>query len=167
MRTSAADAEKAAREKRAFEDFVHQSGLPIDLASIQNRTPPEPDIICFHRLEGWIAFELVAITDENLARRVNTRQRNREPVEYIRGQDPTPGIIEDKLCNEGYRTDHPIELLVYTGAAISPDSQVLAEVRKKIACLGNGMFRRIWFVGDCCYLVWPSSGALAASAAWR
>ena len=39
-----------------------------DLATAEKRTPPEPDILCTHRTEGSVAFELVEICDPNLAR---------------------------------------------------------------------------------------------------
>ena len=45
---------KADRERRVFEEFVRKSGLPIDVATIESREPPEPDIRCFHSHDGPI-----------------------------------------------------------------------------------------------------------------
>jgi hypothetical protein len=110
-----AEAEKAARERCIFQEFIYKSGLPISPQSIESRWPPEPDIRCCRRDEGQIAFELAEICDSAIARK--TRGRIRNEVEYIRGSDPSWRIVKDKL-RKIYKTEHPIELLYNAGSVI-------------------------------------------------
>ena len=118
-----AEIEKAATERRVFQEFIEESGLPISPQSVESRKPPGPDILCCHRDEGRIAFELAKICDPAIARK--TRGRIRNEVEYIRGSDPSQRILKDKL-KKIYITEHPIELLCYNaGSVISPDEQIL------------------------------------------
>lgn len=59
--------EKDAAEIDAFTRFVTIAELPIDLGSIKHGEHREPDIICHHRSDGPLAFELVELIDENFA----------------------------------------------------------------------------------------------------
>jgi hypothetical protein len=54
---------QAEEEKSIFLDFASISGLPIDLNSIANREPPEPDITCEVSGEGIVGFELTELID--------------------------------------------------------------------------------------------------------
>jgi len=56
---------KADRERSIFRRFVQSAGLPVPLASIESRTPPEADILCEITGHGTIAFELVTIDGRN------------------------------------------------------------------------------------------------------
>jgi hypothetical protein len=60
-------------ELEIFRRFVSASRLPVDLASIEARQPPEPDVQC--RLLGGeaVAFELVELIDDDLRRLVQTQ----------------------------------------------------------------------------------------------
>jgi hypothetical protein len=150
-----AEVDKAAKERRVFQTFIAESGLPISQRCVESRLPPEPDILCCHRDEGQIAFELVEICDPAIARK--TRGRITGGVEYIRGSDPTRRILNDKF-RKRYTANHPIELLCYNaGGVISPDEQILYEIRR-VTDMRQGNFRRIWFLGSTCHLVWPVSG---------
>jgi len=147
-----ADAEKAARERRVFQAFIQEAALPIYPESVQSRCPPEPDILCCHRLEGWVAFELAEICDSDIARRIQARHRNE--AEFIRGSDPSLRILKDKL-KKTYKTEYPVELLCYTaGRVISPDAVILEGIRRATD-MNKGQFRRFWLVADRWYLVWP------------
>lgn len=155
-----AEAEKAARERRVFQESIDKSGLPISPQSVESRRPPEPDILCCHRDEGRIAFELAEICDSAIARK--TRGRIRNEVEYVRGSDPSRRIVKDKL-KKIYKTEHPIELLCYNaGSVISPDEQILEGIRRAID-KSKGQLQRIWLLGARCHLgarcyrVWPVS----------
>jgi len=64
-----AEEEKAMRERLVFRTFLKVSGLQIDPESIESRKPPEPDILCVHECDGKLAFELVEICAEDLARK--------------------------------------------------------------------------------------------------
>lgn len=69
MRT---EQDKGNIEKNIFLKFLKISGLPISYESVLKRNPPEPDILCEHKEEGLIAFELVEICDSNIARFMST-----------------------------------------------------------------------------------------------
>jgi len=60
---------QARREIRVFKKFAPNFPLPIVMNSIEKRKPPEPDILCCLEDGTKIAFELVEIIDEGLARR--------------------------------------------------------------------------------------------------
>ena len=64
-------AKKAERERRVFQKFITTSKLSIVPESVESRPPPEPDILCLDAQEGHIAFELVEICDESLARKLS------------------------------------------------------------------------------------------------
>jgi len=147
-----AEAEKAARGRRVFQEFIDKSGLPISPQTVESRRPPEPDILCCHRDEGRIAFELAEICDSAIAR--GTRGGIRNEVEYIRSSDPSRRIVKDKL-KKIYKTEHPTELLCYNaGSVISPDVQIIEGIRRAID-MSKGQFQRIWLLADRCHLVWP------------
>jgi len=148
-----AEVKKAAREARVFQAFIDMARLPISPQSVESRRPPEPDILCCHRDEGRVAFELVEICDPAIA--CKTRGMTWSGVEYIRGSDPTRRILEDKV-NKRYEAKYPIELLCYTaGSVVSPDAQILEGIRQAIVA-NTGQFRRIWLFADKCHLVWTA-----------
>jgi hypothetical protein len=142
---------KAERERFVFRTFIEKSGLQIRLESVESRKPPEPDILCFQDNEGKIAFELVEICDETLARKIS--ETDNEEFGYVRCSDPSRAVLRKKL-KRSYQTEHPIELLCYAGRTISADSTILAGIRPMISG-SNGQFRRIWLLGDRHHLVWP------------
>jgi hypothetical protein len=63
------DDQHSSREKKIFSCFAKVSGLWIQPESIEKHQPPEPDILCTIEGEGTVAFEMVEIIDETLARR--------------------------------------------------------------------------------------------------
>jgi hypothetical protein len=63
------DDQLSCRELKIFSTFAKACGLPIQPNSIEKRQPPEPDILCMIEGEGPVAFEMVEIIDEDLARR--------------------------------------------------------------------------------------------------
>jgi hypothetical protein len=147
-------AEKAERERRVFQTFITTGKLPIAPETVESRPPPEPDILCLHAEEGHIAFELVEICEEMLARKLSAIDK--EEFGFVRSQDPSRLVLRKKL-RKNYRTGHPVELLCYVDRSLSADSQILATIRPMID-MNNGQFRRIWLLGDECHLVWPSRG---------
>ena len=62
------DQSKASREMKVFLEFLQKSGLPIERDSVKTRTPPEPDILCRHKEQGFVAFELVELCAAEIAR---------------------------------------------------------------------------------------------------
>lgn len=63
------DDQHSSREMKIFSRFAAVCGLPIRPGSIEKCQPPEPDILCTVEGEGPVAFEMVEIIDEDLARR--------------------------------------------------------------------------------------------------
>src|SRR3989338_8426403 len=95
---------KGKREIEIFSRFVSASKRPIDSATIEKREPPEPDILCMHRDEGRLAFELVEICDHKLAKFMSTVTEG--GVYYLRTSDPSPQIMRKKLRKK-YRATCP------------------------------------------------------------
>lgn len=136
--------EKAQRELRVFRDFLTRSNLPIDPDSVEKRDPPEPDILCRHRDEGLIAFELVELCDPNIAS-APTR-RNSLNIDFFWTNDPSAEILRKKL-SKVYVTLHPIELVCYSAdRIITPDDVIIPTIRPYIES-NPGPFRRVWFSG--------------------
>lgn len=57
-------------EIEVFRAFAEAAAPGIDLATIETRRPPEPDILCLDSNQGLRAFELVELLDNDYARRV-------------------------------------------------------------------------------------------------
>jgi hypothetical protein len=143
------EAEKAARERVVFHDFIKKSGLPINPESVESRCPPEPDILCFQENEGNVAFELPEICAKDIACTIA------QGGGFLWTSDPSRYVIREKL-KKNYQTENPVELLCYTARrTVSPDHLIIEEIRPMID-MDNGQFRRIWFLGDQCDLVWQA-----------
>jgi len=65
-------------ELTIFNQFVVAAKLAVSPNSIQKRQSPEPDILCSTDGRGDMAFELVEIIDESMARRDSDATRLRE-----------------------------------------------------------------------------------------
>jgi hypothetical protein len=144
-----AEQAKANREKRVFLKFLERSGLPVNSDSVLNRSPREPDILCRHNEQGFIAFELAELCEEQIARKSNKGLKARGVnVDVMCNDDPTKRTILKKL-KKNYTTAHPIKLLCYTdGFIISPDDQIIEEILHVINSRGPGSFRRVWLLGE-------------------
>jgi hypothetical protein len=145
------EAEKAARERGVFHDFIKKKpGSPINPESVESRCTPEPDILCFQENEGNVAFELVEICDPDIARIIAKGGGS------LWTSDPTQNEIRKKL-KKNYQTEYPVELLCYTdGKTVSWDQLIKEEIWRLIDMVGNGQFRRIWLLGDQCHLVFEA-----------
>jgi hypothetical protein len=97
-------AKKAERERRVFQKFITTSKLSIVPESVESRPPPEPDILCLDAQEGHIAFELVEICDESLARKLSAIDK--EEFGFLRSQDSSWAVLRKKL-RKSYLTGHP------------------------------------------------------------
>lgn len=148
-RAMAPEQSKARREMHVFLEFIRQSQFTIDGAP-EGRSPPEPEILCKHQEQGFIAFELVELCDAQIAGTTARMTRSKtcsEPV-FRWTADPTTAVIRSKL-EKIYQTDHPIELLCYSdGRLVTPDDVIIPTVRQIIAAQGFGMFRRVWLLGE-------------------
>ena len=140
--------EKARRERRVFDEFIKRSGLPVILGTVETRHPPEPDIRCQVVMAGFVAFELVEICDETIAKTVNDqlKQTDPEPI-YMRLGNPVRRILMNKR-DKTYRTPYPIDLLVYTaGRTILPPDRIVFAI-KQILGHRRSPYRRVWFMGE-------------------
>ena len=141
------DKDKSQREVQIFREFITRIGLPIDPCSVEKRHPREPDILCQVNKTEFVAFELVEICDETLARAINELQKQDEPQsEYMRLGDPVWRILTKKRSKK-YETCHPIELLVYAGRSFVPPDQIISKIKRVF--YRPGTYRRVWFMG------WP------------
>lgn len=142
---------KAERERAVFEKFLKARDIPCDGALVENREPPEPDILYIPSVGEKIAFELSEICSEEIAKTISTNFRSGECT-YIRADDSSKKRLKEKLLKP-YKTEHPIELLLYTnGRTASPDSLVISNCTPLIECHPS-TFRKIWFWGDSVHLL--------------
>ncbi len=136
--------EKALKERTVFGFFLGEMGWSRDDTLIQNREPPEPDILYNHSVEGPIAFELAEICSEDFAQALSTMDPANPP--YMRGNDPTPSIVLKKM-RKVYATPYPVELILYRGRSASPDDAICSAV-KTAAGSCDFRFRKIWIMAD-------------------
>jgi hypothetical protein len=146
----AAEHDKGLIEIAKFREFVNEADLLIYPQSIAKREPPEPDILCLHEEEGYIAFELMEICDPNLARQISESSK-KGGVPFLWTEDPTLRLfdenIQKKLANK-YETSYPVEMLLYTnGSVVTPDDMIIQTIKLKMNGKFKGQFRRIWFHG--------------------
>jgi hypothetical protein len=144
---SLAAAEKAARENRIFLEFLKASGLPIDPVTVENRSPPEPDIRCVVHPEGPVAFELVELCNSELAKDIGDQVKRGTKAKFHMLDDPGPDILRSKL-GKRYGAKVPIELVCYTGRTAVPNDLGAIHLREVTDKEGTGLFRRIWYLGN-------------------
>ena len=133
-----------------FLEFIRHGNLSFDPASVQKRNSPEPDILCKATNGEVVAFELVEICDQSMA-------KNRGNGAYIRTSDPSFDIVKNKLSKH-YATDAPVELLCYkNGRAVSPDSFITERVAPLLS-ESEFQYRRVWlFSRDGVRILWERS----------
>jgi len=146
---------KAKKEREIFGKFLNARGLRWDESLIENRVPPEPDILYSSAPDEKVAFELTEMCSEEIAEAISKDLRSRDCT-YVRTSDPSVRILTDKL-SKTYASKYPIELLCYTnGRTVSPDSFVIEGVRHFLR-LDKGQFRRVWFWGKEVHLLYDNS----------
>ena len=141
--------EKLQRELKVFNEFIERSKLPIDLNSVQKRNSPEPDMLCNLGSEGLVAFELKEICDETVAKTVShlLKTGNQESVGILPG-NPVPRILT-KIRTRYYKTEHPIELLLYTaGRIVLPPDVLIPMIQSELSHRPDPRFQRVWFMGE-------------------
>ena len=141
------EADKAQVELRVFADFIALARVPIQLASVEKRAPPEPDLLCRHETEGKVAFELVELCDPNLARALANPRLDAGGVEYIRTSDPSWSIVLKKLRKK-YETDYPVELLCYTDGRIITPPDVIRPTLEPLLGSYRHTFSRAWLMSE-------------------
>ena len=80
---------KSEIEIAIFKGFIEKAGLPIDPQSIVKHDPPEPDLLCLHKDEGYVAFELMEICDSGMT---NVMSKEGEGS-FLWTSDPTPKVL--------------------------------------------------------------------------
>lgn len=145
---------KGIREIEVFTRFAKAATQPIDLGTIEKRKPPQPDILCTHRDDGPVAFELAEMCDTHLAEFFSTVKDG--GAYYMRTADPIAKIIQKKLRRK-YHTKYPIELLCYTDGRVgTPVSVILPTIRLQLVSR-RGPFRRAWLLSrGVVHHVWPA-----------
>lgn len=136
---------KSKHERAAFLLFAERLGQQNDWSRVNSCEPPEPDLLCVHVTNGPIAFELVRITDPNIAR-IQAAGANASQIAFSTS-DPSVRIVRDKLKKQ-YITSHPIELLIYSeGQVITPDDVIIPTIVPWFDAIAH-RFRRVWFMGQ-------------------
>ena len=136
---------KGVHELEVFDTFIERSGIPVIKDSIEKRPAGEPDILCNCTGLGAVAFELARICDPDLAALLD--QREPQNAKFIWTSDPSLEILKKKR-SRSYKTDHPIELLLYTdGRVVTPDDDIVPTIKPYLEC-NSGPYRRVWFMGE-------------------
>lgn len=148
------EVEKGQEEIDALRRFIERSSVSLDLLSIEKRLPPEPDLLC-RGIEGLVAFEIANLCDGEIAKVLAAGARAR--TDAFSTADPSGAIVRDKL-GRTYKTDHPIELLLYTdGRIITPDDVIIPTVTPILESR-KGPYRKVWFMGEeTTCLLWEAS----------
>jgi hypothetical protein len=164
------DEVKAARERASFLEFATVAGLPVVTGTVGSRKPPEPDILCEVQGRGLVAFELVNLIDQGLARMEAQAARgqwaDQDQIPGLWYGKPVLEVIREKCRKSGtaYKTPHPIELVVCAGEEeVELMSPSTPEIQERISQLcGMSSFQRIWVVkltrkGNSVWLVYPGN----------
>ena len=143
---------KGEYEISIFKKFLAASKLPIIELSVKKCFPPEPDILCEHKTEGVIAFELVEICDFNMAQSISNMNEK-----YLWTTDPTDSIITKKI-KKTYITSYPVNLLCYVdGRVVTPDNIIVLKIKHLFSSEVHS-FSRVWLLGKSgsSYDVWAA-----------
>jgi hypothetical protein len=133
-------------EQSAFKRFISLLGKSTEWNTIISRPEPEPDLLCVHATRGPIAFELVSLTDPNLAKVLSSPPAAHSAV--FSTEDPSERIVRNKLTKKYQTTAPRIELLIYTdGRIITPDDAIIPAIQPWLDTYSHS-FRKVWFMGQ-------------------
>src|SRR5664280_1879534 len=90
--------DKAERERKIFARYALAARSDIDPATIESREPPEPDIRCSTTDGTPLAFELVELCPEEVAKMVAGDVKRGGGVSFVWPGDPTRRILKEKLA---------------------------------------------------------------------
>ena len=149
--------EQEKEELKVFFEFVRRSGLTINEKTIESRVPPEPDIRCRVGENGNIAFELKGICDEEMEKwrgHLYKKLKKNLPAEPTFKHLNDMGTMSDNfvtflgtICSKKYKTDYPVELLLYTNGTTLTDDVILIDIDSQSNSLIS-QFRKVWFMGE-------------------
>lgn len=147
---------KQLEEQAVFRRFAERLGQGPDWIEVASRPEPEPDLLCCHATRGPIAFELVSLTDPEIARVLAAGPRARKDA--FSTADPSERIVRAKLKKCYETSTREIDLLIYTdGRLITPDDVVIPTILPWLDATSHP-FRSIWFMGEHeCRLLWDDA----------
>ena len=133
-------------EQAAFAKFMRRMGTESKWLRICSRPEGEPDLLCTHADDGLIAFELVSLTDPEIARVQASGSRSQ--IKAFWTFDCSKRIIRNKLGKKYTTSARRIELLVYTdGQIITPDDSIIPTILPMFDSVAHP-FMRVWFMGE-------------------
>jgi hypothetical protein len=149
------DQRKEHREFVMFTRFAPAANLNVDPRTIENRKPPEPDILC--EVSGTKRYyELGELTDETIPKNEAKARRAGQDIHggYISQDDPLEKMILQK-CGKTFSTNGlELDLLLYfaVGHQVPHEGLVKSWIennRTRIdAALKASPFLTIWFYDD-------------------
>jgi len=133
-------------EQAAFAKFMRRMGMESKWLRICSQPQGEPDLLCTHADDGLIAFELVSLTDSEIAK--VQAAVSRSPNKAFWTLDSSARIIRNKLGKKYTTSARCIELLVYTdGQIITPDDSIIPTILPMFDAVAHP-FKRVWFMGE-------------------
>lgn len=137
---------KQRNEQAAFAQFAKRLDQGAEWTEVTSRPEPEPDLLCIHIRQGPIAFELVSLTDPQVAK--VQAAGSRAHTSTFSTSDPSERIIRNKLHKSYTTSAGHIELLIYTdGQIITPDDVIIPTIEPWFDAISHS-FKRIWFMGE-------------------
>jgi hypothetical protein len=138
--------DKQRNEQAVFTRFINRLDRRLDWRELMSRPEPEPDLLCVHDQLGPIAFELVSLTDPEIAK--VQAAGSKAYATAFSTSDPSERIIQSKLRKSYTTNASHIELLVYTdGQIITPDDAIIPTIQPWFDSIDHP-FKRIWFMGE-------------------
>jgi len=140
--------DKARVEIAVFREFADRRQIPVVPGSIQkgDANRGEPDILCELESGGFLAFELTeACAPEFAASQTRARKTG---VDFAWGNDVSDETVRKKI-RKTYRTNRPVELLIFTNARTAlPEDVIVARIELVMNEEGLGQFERIWLMAN-------------------
>ena len=143
--------EKGKFEIEIFRRFCTIVDIPFIKSVVKKSFPPKPDIYTEIINEGVVWFELTEACAPEYKKAINSHSL--KDMEIV-GEDISSQIINKKI-QLSYPVKNPIELLVYTNDATSLTDRRLIHSMQRHLENGAGPFRRVWFMGEKVYQIWP------------
>jgi hypothetical protein len=137
---------KQQHEQDTFRKFASRMGTEHVWSDVISRPEPEPDLLCTHIADGPIAFELVSLTNPDIAEILATGSKARQEAFYT--SDPTGRIVRNKLGKKYKTTAQRIELLIYERDTITTDDESISKILQCVDAVDEHPFQRISFMGE-------------------
>jgi len=144
---------KVADELRLFRLFLEKLEWASSEELISPRRPPEPDVVYSGNSET-VAFEIGRVIERSLARAGKNKETGSQ---YQRLSSNCETVLLSKIGKaSSYRSDFPIELILFSGGALEPDDSIIQRLKGLAESVDHVGFRRIWYTGEQgVYLIFP------------